>query len=118
MPTTRSTANNQNQGLGDQVAELMARLSAMEMRANEHEDVVQRKDGEIRRLRENTAMTVPTSACVTSAPGVKPTSFKGDKHDGAARNLNRFLHRRDADSTIFPAYFPTDAVKAAYAMTG
>ena len=50
MPTTRSTANNQNQGLGDQVAELMARLSAMEMRANEHEDVVQRKDGEIRRL--------------------------------------------------------------------
>ena len=65
------------------------------------------------------ASVAPTTVGSASSFGVsKPMAFKGDKYDGTAGNLGRFLNRLENDFVLYPQYFPTDLVKVAYAMSG
>ena len=122
-PTTRSAAESDwNEGqtaemhaLQQQMATLMHQVG--QLKAGNHQ-----RDEEIDRLRRQSATrgqseagqraetparsdasVAPATVGSSSASGIsKPMAFKGDKYDGTAGTLGRFLNRLENDFVLFP----------------
>ena len=105
--------------------EMMRKMEAMEATSVRQQADLQEKDNQIRGLLNQAESTVPSvipapSTVASTGSGLadlKPLTFKGDKFDGSARNLTRFLNKLGNDFVLYPHQFTSERIKVAYGMS-